>query len=197
MEMGAAGFNIILHPESRKAAFALEKNLDMPYAELARLYDIERISRQYKLFAAALGCAIDDAEYYEQAETAILRFKKKYGGIKMAIGQFINAVPIELALAMLKLGIEVRAVFAPVGAEEIPFLREISELNPEMRIYSSLSPDMMNYEEDIHVDITIGADAALYYPEAAHVKWNDDKQPFGYMGLKRLLETIETEIGRI
>ncbi len=31
--MGGADFNIILHPESRKAAFTLESKLDIPYIE--------------------------------------------------------------------------------------------------------------------------------------------------------------------
>ena len=32
MEMGGADFNLILNPESRKAAFALEARLGIPYA---------------------------------------------------------------------------------------------------------------------------------------------------------------------
>ena len=40
-------------------------------------------------------------------------------------------------------------------------------------------------------DITIGKDAAYYHPEAAHLEWSDDIQPFGYAGVRHFFAACE------
>ena len=65
-EMGKANFNIVLHPESVYAAGTLQKRLNMPFLELHRLYDPDRIHNQYRLFASAVGVTMDDEAMYEQ-----------------------------------------------------------------------------------------------------------------------------------
>ena len=52
-EMDKANFNIVLHPESVYAAGTLQKRLGMPFLELHRLYDPDRIHNQYRLFGSA------------------------------------------------------------------------------------------------------------------------------------------------
>ena len=54
-EMARAQFNLVLHPESRPAADDLSQRLGMPYAELGRFYDPDRIHRQYDAFFKVLG----------------------------------------------------------------------------------------------------------------------------------------------
>jgi len=53
---------------------------------------------------------------------------------------------------------------------------------------------MMNYKLEGEVDITIGKDAAWYYPEAVSVPFFSDVQPFGYKGLMRLLAEMEAAL---
>lgn len=189
-EMGASNFNLILNPESRKAAFALEERLGMPYAELTRLYQINRIQRQYELFGAALGVKLNLDEYHREAEVAISEMKEVCSGKSFAIGQVVNGNPVEMALALLQMGLEVKSVFAAISEEDFPYLKEIQEYAPELRIYSTLSPTMMNYDGDQQVDISIGTDAAFYYPKSVNVKWNDEVQPFGYRGLVHFAQAV-------
>lgn len=189
-EMGASNFNLILNPESRKAAFALEERLGMPYAELTRLYQIDRIRRQYELFGAALGVQFDLDAYRREAEEAVAELEEVCFGKSFAIGQVVNGNPVEMALALLQMGFEVKSVFAAISEEDFPYLREIKEYAPELRIYSTLSPTMMNYDGDQQVDISIGTDAAFYYPKSVNVKWNDEVQPFGYRGLVHFAQAV-------
>ena len=65
-EMGKANFNIVLHPESVYAAGTLQKRLNMPFLELHRLYDPDRIHNQYRLFGSAVGVTMDDEAMYER-----------------------------------------------------------------------------------------------------------------------------------
>lgn len=190
-EMGASNFNLILNPESRKAAFALEERLGMPYAELTRLYQLDRIRRQYELFAAALGVQFDLEEYHQEAEAAVSKMKEICFGKSFAVGQVVNGNPVEMALALLRMGLEVKSVFAAISEEDFPYLREIAEYAPDLRIYSTLSPTMMNYDGDQKVDISIGTDAAFYYPKSVNVKWNEEVQPFGYRGLIRFAKAVK------
>lgn len=194
MEMGAANFNLILNPEARKAAMMMEKTLSMPFAELTRLYEIDRIRKQYVLFGAALKADFDDSEYYEKAEAAVNRLKEKCIHATFAIGQVVNGNPIEMALALTKLGMRVKSVFANIGAEDFPFIRELAELDPGMKVYSPLSPAMMNYDCDEKVDISIGIDATFYYPDSINIKWSSETQPFGYTGLVHFVEAVERGI---
>lgn len=190
MEMGRADVNLILNPESRKAAYSLENRLGIPYIELTRLYEIDRIERQYHLFAAALGSKIDDSTYKEEAFTAVKKLADVCTGKNFAIGQVVNGNPIEMALALEKLGLNVKSVFTNISEDDFPFVRELAELNSDLKVYSTLSPTMMNYNNDEDVDISIGIDAEFYYPRAINVHWNDEIQPFGYKGLVHFAETV-------
>ncbi len=56
--MSEANFNLVLHPEARFAAEDFHDRLKIPYIELRRLYQIDKIASQYRAFGAALGCGI-------------------------------------------------------------------------------------------------------------------------------------------
>lgn len=190
IEMGEANFNLILNPEARKAAFALDKKLGMPYAELTRLYEIDRIRKQYQMFGAALGVKFDEQKYYDEAAAAVEEMKRAAEGKTFSIGQVVNGNPIEMALALCKMGLDVKSIFASVSPEDYPYLREIAEINPDLRIYQALSPKMLGFNGDEKVDVAIGIDCEYYYPDAVHVKWNAEEQPFGYVGLKHFAEQV-------
>ena len=60
--MSEANFNLVLHPEARFAAEDFHDRLKIPYIELRRLYQIDKIASQYRAFGAALGVEFDDEE---------------------------------------------------------------------------------------------------------------------------------------
>ena len=189
-EMGDANFNLILNPEARKAAYALDERLGIPYAELTRLYQTDRIARQYDLFASALGTSFRYDKYREEAERLTSSLQQVCQGKTFVIGQVVNGNPVEMALALSKMGLQVLSVFANLSPEDYPYLRELAEYNPDMRIYSTLSPTMMNYDGDQSVDVSIGIDAAFYYPKSINVKWNEEVQPFGFRGLSHFAQAV-------
>ena len=47
------------------------------------------------------------------------------------------------------------------------------------------------------MNFTIGKDAGYYHPDQPNVVWNQDRQPYGYAGVRRLfealLETVEQD----
>ena len=195
MEMSEASFNIVLNQEARAAADDLSTRLGQPYVELQRFYDIERIHKQYNAFFHAVGAEADDTAFYEKAAAKVAGFKQKHGGIRVSVGESMNGNPFQMALALTKLGIEVKEIFAVAAAELIFWIDRLSELSPSTRIYCNQDPSMIYYDpSECEVDITIGRDAGLYHKECPNLAWNSDEQPFGYDGLIRLLDGIDRAI---
>ena len=190
-EMAEANFNLVLNPESRLAADDLMKRLGIPSIELTRLYQSDRIHRQYELLGNALGAKIDDSVWMEEAEDAVSSFRDAFPEAAFAVGEWMNAEPFELSYALLRYGFRVGEIFGTVADMNLVWIRKIAELSPETRIYTNLSPTMLNYacggDERL---FTIGKDAAFYHPEGANVPWNDERQPFGFRGLKKLFERL-------
>lgn len=190
-QMGAANFNLVLDPLSRYAAEDLRKRLNMPYAELARLYDPDRIHHQYQLFGAALGIDMDDQEMYEKASERRASFMEKHRGTRFAVGEMGNANPFELAGTLARMGMEVPMVVSNLTEADFPYLRRLAELSPETRIYTGISPSMVHFQPPEGIDAAIGKDAAAYCPDAAGVDWNSEKQPYGHQGVIDLLDALD------
>ncbi len=197
LEMAEANFNIVLNQEARCAAADLEKRLGIPSVELVRLYQIDKVRKQYQLFAAAIGTEFDDKVWYDEAEQTIENFKEKYGKIAISVGEWLNADPFELAVALLRYGFEVPEIFGTVGEGNFVWVKKIAQLSPETRISSNLSPTMMLYKEnEVPCDAFIGKDAGYYHPGVPGVNWNGEDQPFGYSGIKALFTELDAALKR-
>lgn len=190
--MAEANFNIILNPESRLAAEDIAKRLEIPSVEITRMYRIDKIRKQYQLFAGAIGAKIDDSRFYDEAATKVEAFARENKGKRVAIGECMNADSFELALAMSEYGLTVTEIYGTVSAERMPYIKMLAEISPETRIYTNLEPSMLYYDSsELPCDFTIGIDAGYYHPDAPNVPWNLEVQPWGYNGLIRLIEEIE------
>lgn len=191
LDMAEANFNLVLDAEARFAAADMQKRLGIPYIELTRLYQLDKIKNQYTLFAAALGSKFDDDAYFEEALAAKEAFKKS---IHMQYLQLegCNANAFELAFALIRYEFAVAEVFGNLSKEDFVYIEKMAKLSPETKIYSNLEPTMIYYEPGENpVDIVIGKDAVYYHPEAAQLEWSDDIQPFGYRGVKHFFEECE------
>ncbi len=106
-----------------------------------------------------------------------------------AIGECMNGDPFELALALVKYGFQVAEIYGDNRpAENFVYLKHLSELSPQTKVFSNMEPTMMYYDqEESGVTITIGKDACYYHPDAKNVMWNEEVQPYGYAGVKPFL----------
>ena len=195
LEMAEANFNIVLNQEARFAAADLEKRLGIPSIELVRLYQLDKIRHQYQLFAAAIGTEFDDEKYFKEAENILRDFIKRHGKLRISVGEWLNADPFELALALLRYGFEVPEIFGTVGEGNFVWVKRIAQLSPETRISSNLSPTMLHYADNtVPCDLCIGKDARYYHPGVPGVDWNGEVQPFGYDGVKRLFTEMDAAL---
>lgn len=194
-KMSEANFNIVLNPECRPAADDLAKRLEIPYVEFRRFYDPQRIHRQYRAFAKAVGIQISDEEDYLRTMDVFRDFCAKNRGLGVSIGECVNADPFELALALASGGLHVKEIFATVNEESLWYVKALSGISPDTRVYCSQDPSMISYEETKdQVQLTIGKDAGYYHPYAVHVNWNSDLQPFGYAAVRSLVKEIDQSL---
>ena len=192
LDMAEANFTLVLDAEARFAAADMQKRRGIPYIELPRLYQLDKIKNQYALFAAALGSKFDDDVYFEEALAAKEAFKAKHPHVVFAIGEGCNANAFELAFALIRYEFAVAEVFGNLSKEDFVYIEKMAKLSPDTKIYSNLEPTMIYYEPgESPVDIVIGKDAGYYHPEAAQLEWSDDIQPFGYRGVKHFFEECE------
>jgi len=185
--MSEANFNLVLNPEARYAALDLEKRLGMPFIELTRMYQLDKVRNQYALLAKAAGLRFDDAPFCEAAEKAVSGFRDRFGSLSFSVGEWFNGNPFETALALVRYGFRVPEIFGTPGDASFPYIRRLAQLSPETKIYSNLSPTMLAYDgRSAGAGFALGQDAMYYHPELPGLRWNGEDQPFGYAGIRGL-----------
>ncbi len=190
-EMGASNFNLVLHSESLYAAEDLKNRLNMPYIELPRIYDINRMHRLYQMFGQAIGISLKDEVYLSEAKGYEEKIKKRSQNKKVVLGEMANANPFELACVLEKIGLEVCEIFANVTKRDLPTLKRLAALRPNIQVYTGISPSMVHFQAREDIDFTIGKDAGVYYPDIPCIPWNEEVQPFGYQGFIDLCKELE------
>ena len=189
--MAEANFNLVLHPEARFAAEDFHDRLKIPYIELRRLYQIDKIASQYRAFGAALGVEFDDEAPRKEAEAAITKFRETHPDASFAVGEWMNGDPFELALALARYGFRVPEIYGTLSGENFIYVKQLAVLSPETKVFSNLEPTMLYYDgSQSGVNLTIGKDAGYYHKGCPNVRWNEERQPFGYAGVRRLFEAL-------
>ena len=194
-KMSEANFNLVLHPAARFAAEDFHDRLKIPFIELRRLYQIDKIGSQYQAFGAALGIKFHAEEQKKQAQEAIESFRKVCPDPVFAVGECANADPFELSLALVKYGFKVAEIYGTITGENFIYIRQLKKLSPQTKIFSNMEPTMLYYDPtESGVTLTIGKDACYYHPNTKGIHWNEERQPFGYAGVRRLFEALELAV---
>lgn len=193
LDMAEANFNIVLNPEVRPAAYDLQERLGIPFIELGRFYQIDRIRAQYAALGKVLQTKLEDEVWEKEAVESVRRFKEKFPGAVFSVGEALNGNPFEIACALIREGFSVREIFGTLSPDSYIWIDILAKYSPDTRIYSNLHPSMLHYREE-KVDISIGRDAGWYHPGVPNVQWNTDVQPFGYRAVSGLFRALMTSM---
>ena len=189
--MAEANFNLVLNSEARYAAQDMFKNLEIPFIELNNLHRADKIHAQYTALAQALDVRFNDEKYYSETLEYIDDFKSKYGCLRFAVGEWLNADSFELSLSLAEMGLQVAEIYGTIGESNFVYLKKLATLSPDTRIYSNLSPTMLYYNgKDAAVDFAIGQDAMYYHAGKPGIKWNSEVRQFGYQAINDLLSSV-------
>ena len=191
LKMASANFNIVIDPEARAAAEDMNNNLGIPYIELTRVYSTDKISSQYKALASVAGIDIIDSEEKAQADEAIAKLKSAYPDLKINVGECTNANAFELALRLTRMGFKVDEIYATLAPENFVYVKNLALISPDTKIYCNMEPTMLYYKiSQSDADVTIGKDAKFYCPDIPNIAWNQDTRPFGYQGVRDLMDKV-------
>jgi nitrogenase molybdenum-cofactor synthesis protein NifE len=191
LRMACANFNIVIDPEARAAAEDMNKNLNIPYIELTRVYQTDKISSQYKALASVTGLDIIDSEEKAEADDAVAKLKAAYPDLTFNVGECTNANAFELALSLVRMGFKVDEIYATLAPENFVYVKNLAQLSPDTKIYCNMEPTMLYYKiSQSKADITVGKDAKFYCPDIPNVAWNQDTRPFGYQGVRDLMNKV-------
>lgn len=103
----------------------------------------------------------------------------------------MNGDAFELSLALVRYGFQVKEIYGTLTAENFVYLKQLAAVSPETKVFSNLEPTMLYYDaKGLKVNLTIGKDAGYYHPGCPNVVWNQDRQPYGYAGVRRLFEAL-------
>nr|WP_296156607.1 nitrogenase component 1 [uncultured Blautia sp.] len=192
--MSEANFNLVLHSEARFAAEDFHNRLKIPFIELRRLYQTDKIDSQYHALAKVLGVKFETENVRKSAENAVEEFRKKKPDASFAVGECMNGDAFELSLALLKYGFQVKEIYGTITSENFVYMRSLAELSPETKVFSNMEPTMIYYDPaESGVNITIGKDALYYHQDCPGLMWNQDTQPYGFSGVRHLFEAL-TEV---
>ena len=192
--MAEANFNLVLNPEARYAAQDLSERLEIPYIELSNLHRVEKIHNQYQSLAQALSVKFDDAKFMDAARENIEKFRRKFGKLNFAVGEWLNADSFELALSLVEMGFAVSEIYGTIGEGNFVYLKKLAQLSPDTRVFSNLSPTMLHYDgKNSQVQAAIGQDAMYYHPGKPGIRWNGEVRQFGYQAVNDLFNAL-TEV---
>ena len=191
LDMARANFNIVIDPEARAAAEDMNKNLNIPYIELTRVYSTDKISSQYKALASVAGIDIIDSEEKAEADEASNKLKAAYPDLTFNIGECTNANAFELALSLVRMGFKVDEIYATLAPENFVYVKNLALLSPDTKIFCNMEPTMLYYKiSSSKAQVTVGKDAKFYCPDIPNIAWNQDTRPFGYQGVRDLMNKV-------
>ena len=113
---------------------------------------------------------------------------------RIALGSRLNADPLDLALLLTSCGFTITDIITTLDPSDTYFLTLLKTVSPNTRLHGALDPSMAAFRPAILPDLTLGADAATYYPGVPNIPWNEEIQPFGYQAPITLLKAIQTAL---
>ena len=95
----------------------------------------------------------------------------------------------------MRYGFRVPEIYGTITAENFVYIRHLAELSPDTKVFSNMEPTMLYYDPSgSEVNLTIGKDAGYYHRDQPNAVWNQDRQPYGYAGVRRLFETLTEKV---
>ena len=134
--------------------------------------------------------------HVRQSIYSLLEPKKKKGNVVNLLGYFspiIDDCELYDLLhgAGVRYGFRVPEIYGTLSGENFIYVKQLAQISPETKVFSNLEPTMLYYDgTESGVNMTIGKDAGYYHKECPNVLWNEERQPFGYAGVRRLFEAL-------
>ena len=207
-------FNIAVSHLGQDACRMMERRLGIPWMYWPACYDPDELARRYEMLGLALSVLLFDNVTDEGAGTstaalrldaaenllrearvrateATARALAAVGGLPVVVDTCASLRPFSLALALIKVGFNVAAVFAlhskgnDTEAEE-----ELTREHPEIVVVRKQGLEAMAELGIPHTCVALGRDAAFLLRANHSPDMYHDEGLFGYEGIEKLMDSI-------
>ncbi|MDR3160941.1 MAG: nitrogenase component 1 [Spirochaetaceae bacterium] len=202
---------LILRPEGKAAAEDLRSRLGIPFLPAFMAFDRETVMEGYRRIIAFLrgsgGASLADSaapaadtpapEAYfrsslERMEDAAERARSLLGDARVAVDSTVTIAPFNLALALVKGGINVNRIYtSQLPAFEKPSLEELARLKGD--IVAANPNHVRKYgppSDRALADIAVGFEAGYATSAPVTVPLAFDEQRYGFEGYTMILEAL-------
>ena len=190
-KMISASLNVVVHPIGSILAKKMEEGLGIPYVFCPVSYDISEIKKQYEKMENAMGRKLD----IKKPNGLSVNMLK---GKRAAVGCSIYGDPLELSIALARLGAKVDAIFMRNAPKpyEWKYIEKLYDISPETLIYNVSHP-YLNENLDVfnEIELAFGVDAGIFCKNAINVPLSRYQKPYyGYENLENLLKSTKANM---
>ena len=205
-------FNIAVSHLGQDACQMMEQRLGIPWMYWPACYDPDELARRYEMLGLALSVPLFDnatdegagtsraALRLDAAENQLVRARARadeataraaVGGLPVVVDTRASLRPFSLALALIKAGFNVAAVFAlhskgnDAEAEE-----ELTREHPEIVVVRKQGLEAMAELGIPRACVALGRDAAFLLRADHSPDMYHDEGLFGYEGIEKLMDSI-------
>jgi hypothetical protein len=204
--MSRSAAAIIVRPEGKVAGEDLDSRLGIPSIRSFMAYEGETIMERYRNLIAFLegldgrtGTSLrgEKAEaYFRTARERLAEREKEaravVGDARIAIDSTVTIAPFNLALALVKSGLNVSRIYTTVLPEfEIPSLQELAKLKGDILVSSPIHVRKYGPRSALPLtEIAIGFEAGYATAAPITAPLAFDEQMYGFEGYTKVLDTL-------
>jgi hypothetical protein len=209
-QMSDSAAALLLRPEGKAAAADIRSRLGIPACNSFMAFDKDTIAERYRnLFAFLESLAIPGktgrggAEGAEKAASFLAAAQKKteereekaravLNGARLAIDSTATIAPFNLALALVKAGVNVRRIYAnQLPAFERPSLRELARIKGDITVANPNHARKYGPRPaEPLADMAVGFEAGYATVAPVTVPVAFDEQLFGFEGYTTVLDAL-------
>ena len=189
LQMRNACANVAVMRMARGAAQDMQRKLGIPFQVMRTSTVPQTMAARYDELGAFLGVQLDYTAELERIEADVLAAREKLAGVRVAVTQRGGRESLEAALMLARAGADVHAVVSDEVEEDAwPILEELRQLAPDALLLPSMRPEVLaGLEPGEGVDVALGMDAGLLFPQAKLAMFAHDGEPVGFAETRVLL----------
>ena len=188
LDMASSFLNITYLPSAVPAGRSLSFGTHL---HLCNSFDVQIISEQLHGLSDSLGVKTPDMTALAAAsEDALSHLHKVIGDRAVAVDYTAVTRPFDLALALVRHGMNVKYIIADSLGEDKDEFFALQKLSPDIRIVSAVHADMIDFKGEPDV-IAVGQKAAYYFETDNFVNIVANGGSFGFSGLMKMCSLIE------
>lgn len=175
------------------SAYAAGESLNGTHLHLPNSFDGKVLRGNYTRLCTALDMPVPELDALEAAsEKALHRLADTVGNREIAIDFTAVTRPFELALVLLRHGMNVRYIVADQAGEDKDAFFELKKEYPDIILYSAVNTGMIDLNSTHSGDVlAIGQKAAFYFGTDSFVNTVANGGMYGFDGIVKLCSLTE------